>query len=119
MIDTGRRACRSASKYVKSTEESAIMPDKDCIKIETNTLAKKTTIEWKINKQTIEIAKMSAKGDDKGVIGTSVDFGGHTFNVELCVPGWRRSQDGFSAFYLTVPQKATKKVRKLSNDNSI
>ena len=34
----------------------------------------------------------------------------------LYIIGWRRSQDGFSAFYLTVPQKA--KLPQLSNDNS-
>ena len=81
-----RRVCRAAPKYAKSRQD-VTFSDKDSIKIETKTLAKKTTIEWKINKQTIEIAKMSAKGEDKGVIGTSVDFGGHTFNLELCVPG--------------------------------
>merc|ERR1740123_2813717 len=62
---------------------------------------------------------MSAKGEDKGVIGTSVDFGGRSFNLELCVPGWRRSQDGFSAFYLTVPtQKSKGKPKPTSPSNS-
>eukprot|EP01083_Nonionella_stella_P042697 115276_1 len=77
----------------------------ECIKIETKTSAKKINIEWAINKETIDIANASPKGEKKGVIATSIHYGIHTFNLELCVPGWRRSQDGFSAFYLTVPRK--------------
>eukprot|EP00483_Globobulimina_turgida_P000745 UN00745 len=98
--------CNSpSSTYTSSRKERK--SENEAIKIETRTVAKKIDIEWNINKQTIDIAKLAVKGEKNGVIGTSVEYSGHTFNLELCVPGWRRSQDGFSAFYLTVPQKAS------------
>eukprot|EP01084_Bolivina_argentea_P253499 425841_1 len=91
----------------------------DSAVIETKTSTKRINVEWTINKQSINIAKLSTRGEGKGVIGTSVQHGIHTFNLELCVPGWRRSQDGYSAFYLTVPLKNNNsEIRNNINDNN-
>lgn len=96
---------RSKRQRENSSESQFRLSGKDAINIETKTLTKQIEITWSISKQTIDVAKLSSKGEKKGVIETSVKYHDHTFNLELCVPGWRRSQDGFSAFYLTVPRK--------------
>ena len=114
----------AAMRYARSKKQKIISANlinasskKEAISIETNTVTKRININWSINKQTIDIAKLSSKGEKKGVIETSVGHEHYTFNLELCVPGWRRSQDGFSAFYLTVPREKTPKPKSKSDDN--
>ena len=116
---TSRRCHRINTNMINVSAE------KESINIETKTITRYINIKWSINKQTIDIAKLSSKGEKKGVIETSVQHKQYTFNLELCVPGWRRSQDGFSAFYLTVPREkiaiSTNKNsrRRLSTDDAI
>jgi len=108
--------CKKNRHHAMNTNLIGITSKKEAINIETNTVTKHINIKWSINKQTIDIAKLSSKGEKKGVIETSVRHKRYTFNLELCVPGWRRSQDGFSAFYLTVPREKRPR-RTLPTDN--
>lgn len=76
---------------------------KEAIKIETRTFTKKLNIEWIINKKTMDIAKLSPNRHKKGVISTTMQYGAHALNFELCITGWKRSHRDHSAFYFTVP----------------
>jgi hypothetical protein len=82
------------------------------MQIETKTSAKNINITWHIDKQSIDIAKLAQRGDKKGVILADLECDGYLFKLELCAPGWRNSQNGFSAFYLTVP-----KLNRNNNSN--
>ena len=60
-------------------------------------------IRWEIDDRSIQIAKLATKADKRGVIEATVIKDGYDFKLELCASGWRSSQDGYCAFYLTVP----------------
>jgi len=77
-------------------------PLKKSITIETRTSSKILNIEWVINKETLDIAKLSPQKNKKGVISTTMQYGVHTLHFELCLTGWKRSHRDHSAFYFTV-----------------
>ena len=80
-------------------------PSKKSITIETRTSSKTLSIKWVINKETLDIAKLSPQKNKKGVIATTMQYGAHTLNFELCLTGWKRSHRDHSAFYFTVPKE--------------
>lgn len=87
-----------------SNHNQSLIKKSHKMEIETKTSSKNISIAWHIDKQSIDIAKLAQRGDKKGVILADLTCDGYLFKLELCAPGWRNSQAGFSAFYLTVPK---------------
>ncbi|ETO26795.1 hypothetical protein RFI_10341 [Reticulomyxa filosa] len=81
-------------KGLQKTEEEL------CVETKTNSITH--FVNWQIDGRSLQIAKLAPKGDKRGVIEANVEKQSHRFKLELCVSGWRNSQDGYCAFYLTV-----------------
>lgn len=89
--------CSNLNENSSEKDESS----KTCVL--TRTLSVCHNIRWEIDDRSIEIAKLATKADKRGVIEATVIKDGYDFKLELCASGWRSSQDGYCAFYLTVP----------------
>jgi len=86
------------------------------INVETKTEIKKVHIVWHIDRQNVDVALSSSQNNKREVLDTVVEYDGYKLRFELCV-GWRRSLQGFSAFFLTVPQSRVRKSQSLSAAN--
>lgn len=95
---------RADQEENRSAEDNEIRQsdDSEHLAVETKTTSKTHCIDWVIDARSLHIAQLAPKGDKRGVIEANVEKEGHRFKLELCASGWRNSQDGYCAFYLTV-----------------
>lgn len=93
---------RADQEENRGNDEIRQSDESEHLAIETKTTSKTHCINWVIDFRSLHIAQLAAKGDKRGVIEANVEKEGHKFKLELCASGWRNSQDGYCAFYLTV-----------------
>jgi len=98
--ENGRRG--NENGISNGNDYEMIGDESDHLAIETKTTSKTHCINWIIDARSLHIAQLAQKGDKRGVIEANIEKEGHRFKLELCASGWRNSQDGYCAFYLTV-----------------
>jgi hypothetical protein len=72
--------------------------------VQTKTTSRSYYVNWVIDERSLLIARMAARGERRGVVEATVSKEGLEFKLELCVSGWKNSSDGYTAFYLTIPE---------------
>jgi hypothetical protein len=101
-FNSSERASGSIERVRDSMEVEESNKFDEEMSVETTTTSCTHYINWVIDHRSLHIAKLAPKGDKRGVIEANVEKGQHRFKLELCASGWRNSQDGYCAFYLTV-----------------
>lgn len=77
--------------------------NEELIQITTKTISKRMAITWDIDERSLLMARAQRKHRDSSVILATIKRDGMEFKLELCTLGWKSSQPGYCAWYLTIP----------------
>ena len=75
----------------------------DIIQVSTKTTSKRISITWDIDEKSLQMARVHRRNRDLSVITATIIKHGIEFKLECCTIGWKNSQPGYCAWYLTIP----------------